>query len=96
MAIKSFKVGSVNMKKDKTGSTVALGNKSKDPRFATNVRVIVTNSNGDVLADKMNPYLVVKDPRERIDSKTGAGLTEEQLAKIPEFILKELSIVTED
>lgn len=91
MAIKSFKIGSVNKKKDGTGSSIKLGSPSKNPKYAFTVEITVRDSQGNVVARKKDgDYLTVRDPRER------DGITEEQAAKIPDFVLKDVLVIIND
>lgn len=85
--IKKYKVGAVQTKKDKSGVTVKLGNYSKNEKYKTTTQIIVRNHEGKVLADVTDGFLQVVNPRER------EGLTEEQLARIPEYIRNELFVV---
>lgn len=79
-------IGKVLKKKSpKTGLTVAFGDKYRK----INVKLVVTDANGHVLAEVENPFLNVSDPRKR------PGITEEQADKIPDFLLQELSLVTD-
>lgn len=95
MAIKKFKVGTVQTKKDKSGVTVALGSFSKDEKFRTTVEVTVKDSTGKVLAKAENGFLQVQDPRKRTN-KDGTPLSEEQAAKIPAWIKSELFLVVNE
>jgi hypothetical protein len=95
MAIKKFKVGNVQLKKDRSGVTVALGNYSKDPKYATTVEMIVRDGSGNVLAKTTGGFLQVVDPRKQLN-KDGTEKSEEQLAKIPEWIKNELFIIVEE
>lgn len=89
--IKRFKVGTVQSKKDKTGVTIAVGNsKAKNPKYITNVEITVKDHEGNILAKAENGYLVVQDPRKR------DGITEEQLANIPDWVKSEVFLVTND
>lgn len=89
--IKRFKVGAVQKKKDGNGTTVSLGSKSNNPKYKTTVQLIVRDGTGNVVADVTDPYLVVSDPRLDKD-----GNTSKFADKIPDFILKELSVVVSD
>jgi len=90
MAIKSFKVGTVQTKKSGVGATVKLGNFSKNAKYATSTEVTIRDSGGNVLANRADCYLVVKNPRER------EGITEEELAKIPAWVKHELYLIVDD
>lgn len=91
MGNKKFtKVGQVLRKKDNSGNSVKLGVFSKDPKFATSVDIRVRNAAGDVIAGGTDCYLLVQDPRQR------PGITEEQASKIPEFVLDDLVLVSEE
>lgn len=86
---KFTKVGTVQLKKDKSGESLKLGVYNKNPKYAVNVDIRVRDSQGNTIAQGTDCYLMLQDPRER------PGITEDQMAKIPEFILKELVLVTE-
>lgn len=88
--IKKFKVGAVQKKKDGSGVTVKLGNFNKNTKYATTTEVIVRDAQGNVLARSTDAFLQVVDPRKR------EGITEEQAAKIPDFIRNELFLVVND
>jgi hypothetical protein len=89
--IKKFKVGTVQSKKDRSGVTIAVGNaNAKNEKYRTSVEITVKDANGNVLAQVENGYLVVQDPRKR------DGITEEQLAKIPDWIKSEVFVVVDD
>lgn len=91
MAIRKFKVGTVQTKKDKSGVTVAVGNpQAKDKKYRTHVELTVRDDEGNLLATAKNGYLKVEDPRKR------EGATAEQLAKIPAFVKNELFLVVDD
>ena len=90
MSIKSFKVATVQMKKDGSGTTVKLGNYSKNEKYKTTTQIIVRDSSGNVLADVTDSYLVVKDPRTR------ENITEEQVGRIPSYIKNELFVIVSD
>lgn len=90
MSIKSFKAGTVQVKKDQSGLTIKLGNYSKNSKFATTTQIIIRDSEGKVLADVSDSYLVVRDPRKR------EGLTEEAAARIPDYIKSELFVIVSD
>ena len=96
MALKSFKVGTVQKKKSGDGVTVALGQpNAKDAKWVTNVEIRVTDGTGKVLAHQKNGFLVVKDPRKRTN-KDGTPLSEEQAAKIPDYIKNELFVMVDE
>lgn len=88
--IKKYKVGNVQLKKDRSGTTVALGNVSKNSKYATNIEIIVRDGEGNELARSTNGFLKVENPRTR------PGITEEQAAKIPDWIKNELYLVVDD
>lgn len=88
MGAKKFKVGNVQTKKDGVGTTIRLGSYSKNLKYATSVQLIVRDGAGNIVADVKDGYLQVIDPRTR------EGITEEQAAKIPDFVLKELYVTT--
>lgn len=95
MSIKTFKAGTVQMKKSGDGRTIKLGNYSKNSKFATTTQVIIRDSEGKVLADVTDGYLVLKNPRERTN-KDGSPLNEDQVARIPDYILSEMYVVVND
>lgn len=90
MAKKYTRVGQVMLKKDKSGPTVKLGVYSKNPQYAQTVDIRVKDAQGNVIAGGTDCFLMVQDPRNR------KGITEEQVAQIPEFILNDLVLVTEE
>lgn len=90
MARKFHKVGNVQMKKDRSGTTIALGNYNKNPAYQTTVEMIVRDAQGNVLAKQVGGFLQVSDPRKR------PGITEEQVEKIPEWIKYEINLVSEE
>lgn len=70
------------------GEFVSLGNeKSTDLRYKTTVQIRVTDGEGKVVTQVKNGTLALIDPR------TNPNLTDEQKAKIPASVLKELTIV---
>lgn len=74
------------IKKGKKGNQyIALGS-PKSKYKPVNVEVVVKDLDGKVLAQALNPTFNVQNPRKRV------GATEEQLAKIPEYLLAELSL----
>lgn len=96
MSVKRYKVGTVQMKKDQSGVTVRLGSPktktAKDDSFVTNIEITVKDAKGKVLTKAENGFLVVQDPRKRTN-KDGSALTEEQLARIPDWVKTELFLV---
>lgn len=90
MAIKSFKVGTLNLKKDRSGQTIKLGVPSKNPKYQYFVDIRVRDSQGNTVAVGSDCFLRLLDPRER------EGITEEQKEKIPEFILKDVVLTISD
>lgn len=94
--VKKHKVGTVQMKKDGTGFTVAVGSpNSKSEQYKTNVEIIVRDGKGVVLGRAINGFLKIEDPRKRTN-KDGSPLTEDQLAKIPDWIKNELYLITDE
>lgn len=87
---KSFKVGNLQKKKDGSGYTIKLGNYNKNEKFATSTGITVLDASGNVLTKQKDCFLVLKDPRKN------EKLTEEQIAKIPEFIEQEVFLVVSD
>ena len=51
-----------------------------------NVEVIVKDANGNVLAKVSNPSFTIQNPRTRV------GATEDQIAKIPEWLVANVSL----
>lgn len=90
MAKKFTKVGSVQRKKDNSGSSVKLGVYNKNPQFAQTVDIRVRDAQGNVVAGGTDVYLILQDPRNR------PGITEEQRERIPSFIEQDLVLVTEE
>ena len=82
-AIKASKKTDANGKS--TGSYISLGT-PKSKYEPSNVRIVVTDLKGNTLADVTNPTINVQNPRKRV------GITAENLAKIPEYLLAELSL----
>ena len=79
-----LKVGLI--KKSNSGSQyLALGTPKSGFR-PCQVELVVKDMDGKVLARVDNPTLNIQNPRKRKD------ITEEQLAKIPDFILAEISL----
>jgi hypothetical protein len=78
-----IKLGSI--RKGKTGNSyIALGSpKDKQP---TTVELVVKDASGAVLATVVNPMLQVQNPRKR------PGATEEQIAKVPEWLVADISL----
>jgi hypothetical protein len=68
-----------------TSSYIQLGT-PKSKFEPVNVRLIVTDLTGTVLADVTNPNLNAQDPRKR------PGITEDQAKKIPAYVKAELSL----
>jgi hypothetical protein len=84
MADKWIKLGSI--KKGKTGNQyMALGS-PKSTYEPVNVTVTVKDLSGKVLAEVVNPALSIQNPRKR------PGITEDQLNKIPEYLLADVSL----
>ena len=68
-----------------TGSYIQFGT-AKSKYQPVNVKITVTDLNGNVVAEVTNPNLHVQDPRKR------PGITDEQKAQIPAYILREISL----
>jgi len=83
------RVGKVLKKKDGSGNFIKLGDPDAK-KYAFTVELVVKDAKGEVVAKVENPFVNIKDPREN------PNLTDEQKAKIPEFILKELTVVVND
>lgn len=77
------KLGAIK-KSDKGSQYIALGIKGKYKPCT--VEVTVKDSTGKVIATATNPNITIQNPRKR------KGITEEDAAKIPEFLLAELSL----
>ncbi len=89
--IKKFKVGTVQTKKDNSGVTVRVGNPiSKNPKYVLNVKLTVTDGEGNVVAEATNGYLQVLDPR------LDPNKTEEQIAQIPAYVKQELFVIVDN
>ena len=70
----------------KFGNYLRLGDpNAKNPKYNHTVQVRVLDSDKNVVAMLENPTINLRDPRQRKD------ITQEQAAKIPEFILHDLS-----
>lgn len=94
--VKKFKIGTVQLKKDKSGVTVKVGNpESKNEKYRTSVEITVRDAAGEVLATAVDGYLVVQDPRKRV-KENGEGLSEAELARIPEWVKSELFLMVSD
>ena len=72
-------------KNDKGNQYLSLGT-NKDKYMPVNVELVVKDLTGKVLATVANPKLTVQNPRKR------PGITEDQLSKIPDFILADVSL----
>jgi len=79
-----IKLGSI--RKGKKGNNYVTLGTAKSKFEPVNVEVTVTDLSGKVLAKVMNPNFNAQNPRKR------NGITAEQAAKIPEYILAELSL----
>lgn len=79
-----LKLGAIK-KGAKGNDYIAFG--SPNSKFKpVNVRVVVEDMEGKVLASVLNPSLNVQNPRKRV------GISEEQLEKIPAYLLAEVSL----
>jgi uncharacterized protein YxjI len=85
MSKKYWNVGKVLKNKDKPGVNIVLGDSYKKLK----VVVTISDANGNVVAEVENPRLFVRDVREN------PNLTEEQRAKIPNWVLQDLTLITE-
>jgi hypothetical protein len=83
---KYVRVGNVLKSKEETGgSYIALGSvKNKDPKYNTNVEVIVRDAEGKVLAKQINGFLGVFDPRSNSDRKVPDHVLFDISLKMPE------------
>lgn len=72
-------------KNDKGNQYLSFGNPESKYK-PVNVELVVKDAGGAVLATVTNPKLTIQNPRKR------PGITEEQLAKIPEYILADVSL----
>lgn len=86
---KFHKIGTVNRKKDGSGFYIGMGN-PKGKKYAFSVELVIKNAAGEVVHKVENPMVMIQDPRKR------PGITEEQAAKIPEFIVNELFVIERD
>jgi len=81
---KWLNLGSV--RKGRSGNTYIQLGSPKDKYNPVTVELIVKDPAGNVLAKVENPALNTQNPRKR------PGVTEEQLAKIPEFLLANVTL----
>lgn len=86
---KFHKVGQLLMKKDKSGEYMTLG-RPNDKKYAYSVAIKIFNANGEEVYLGQNPMIMIQDPRKR------PGITEEQAAKIPDFVVADLVIVDKE
>jgi hypothetical protein len=86
---KFHRVGKILRKKDKSGSYIQLGdvNNRKSPY---RVKLKVEDANGNEIVVCENPFIMIQDPRDN------PNLSDENKAKIPEFILADLTFVEQD
>jgi hypothetical protein len=87
---KWIKLGAVKASKPKDGKSsggmyIQLGT-PKSKYEPVNVKLVITDLKGNVLREVENPNLTVQDPRKR------NGITDEQKAKIPEYVKAEISL----
>lgn len=72
--------------KGKFGDYLQLGDANpRNPKYKYTVQMRVLDSDNNVVATLENPSINLRDPRSR------KGISEEQAAKIPDFVLHELS-----
>jgi hypothetical protein len=85
MSNKNWVNGVGQIKKGKSGNNyISLGSpKAKNP---VNVEIRVTDGAGNVLFEGKNPLLNISNPRKR------AGITDEDMARIPEYLMANLAI----
>lgn len=81
---KWLKLGLIK-KSDKGTQYLQLGT-PKSKYEPVNVELVVKDLNGKVLASVTNPSINVNNPRKR------PGITETQLASIPDYIMAELTL----
>lgn len=81
---KWYKLGTIK-ESEKGTRYLALGS-PKSTYEPVNVTVIVTDLSGKELARAVNPSLNIQNPRKR------PGITEEQAAKIPAYVMAEVSL----
>jgi len=94
--IKKYRVGCIQRKKDGSGNTIKVGSpESKNEKFRNHVHITVTDDAGNVLAKATNGYLQAVNPRTALNGDKSAK-TEEQIARIPEYILAELFLIVDD
>lgn len=86
---KWHRVGSIQTRKDKKGNYIILGNPNAK-KFAYTVDIRIRDAAGEELFVGSNVMLVKQDPRQN------AKLTDEQKARIPEFIEHELYVIEQD
>lgn len=90
MAIKSFPLGAIQTKKDKTGQTVRLGNpNAKNEKYRYTVQIRVLDNQGNVIAKAENPYVQIKDPRKSTAPNFDVN-------KVPDYIVSELLLTVDD
>ena len=83
------RLGSVLRKKDKNGSFIVTGNTYGEEKYHYTVELTVKDSRGKVIAQATNPLISVQDPRKK------PGLSEEQVEKIPQALMAELTLRVE-
>ena len=81
---KWFKFGAI--KKGRTGSQYLQVGNPKDKYQPVNVEITIKSLDGTVLSSAVNPNLVISNPRKR------PNVTEEQLERIPEWLLADVSL----
>jgi hypothetical protein len=79
-----IKLGAI--KKGKTGNNYIAFGTPKSKFGPVNVELVVKDLTGKVLATIVNPNVNVQNPRKR------PGITPEQAALIPEYLLADLSL----
>ena len=87
---KFVKVGVVRTKADGEGNAfISLGDnyKKKDKKYELHTEIRVTDGNGDEVAYVKDGMLTVLDPRKN------PRLTDDQVERIPSWLLKEIFIV---
>jgi len=86
---KFHRMGKILTKKDKTGSYIALGDPN-NKKYPYTVDIRIRDSKDNVVFQGTNCFVNMQDPR------ANPTLSEEQKAKIPSFIERELVIVERD
>ena len=75
-----------SIKVGKTGSSYLQLGTAKSKYKPYNIKLVVEDLDGKVLASVLNPNLNIQDPRKR------PGITDDQKDKIPEWLRAEVSL----